>query len=99
MSISLDEFVDLPGFFRVEKGSRATGPTTSVAVYMVGADPYTNDGEPTVRVTWGEGASVAGALDDWWHKNESKRPKENAAAHWRKRAAAARQNQSGRTKG
>jgi len=83
---SLDKFVDLPGFFRIEKHYLKDGQMT---LYMVGADPLNADGERTGAVGWGEGASIAGALEDWRKKSCSiVDPRKNAERYWEKRAAA-----------
>ena len=83
--ITLDEFVDIPGFFRVEKGSRAVGPLRSVTFYQVGADPLDEHGKPSGRCHWGEGASIEAALQRWWKKCEQFDPLGRADLYWERR--------------
>lgn len=65
MLSELDIFVNLPGFFRVEKSYMATGPLTNVVVYGVGAALHDQNGDPFGSVLWGHGTSLQEALEDW----------------------------------
>ncbi len=87
MGINLDEFVDLPGFYQLEKRELPYGqPPGVVRIYKIGIDPYTSDGQPSSNILWGEGASIAGALENWWFRHGQTQPKSNAQVYWRKQS-------------
>ena len=67
-SLSVKEFVDLPGFFRIEVGYPDIKMNGDVGArgYQVGADPYNDDGTPTVHVRWSHfRATVEEAIASW----------------------------------
>ena len=63
--MTIQDFVAQPGFFRLEKGSRAVGYDAHVVCWRAGADPCTG-GESTGWCRWGEGATVEAAIADWF---------------------------------
>jgi len=62
--MGIAEFVALPGFFRLESGTRTTGIDTWEPSWLAGADPQP-ERKPTGRVEWGEGATAEAAVADW----------------------------------
>jgi len=62
MTQAIYDFVSLPGFFRLEKGSRAVSVDESVVNWSAGADPFPG-GSPMGAVIWGHGSTAAEAID------------------------------------
>jgi len=62
------EFVALPGFFRLESGTRTTGVDTWEPSWLAGADPMP-EGVSTGRVDWGEGPTAEAAIADWMRRH------------------------------
>lgn len=61
----LEAFVNQPGFFRVEKGSRQVAPGKAVTNWMVSANPWKGQPDDLATVIWGSGPTLDEALDRW----------------------------------
>jgi len=57
-------FIVLPGFFRLERVSRAISADESVVSWAAGADPCP-DGRPMGAVIWGYGSTVVDAINKY----------------------------------